>query len=140
MNEQHNIQSSGHAQTIRRFVSEFINGGDESVLPDLVHEDYVYRTPGDEVVGRDGLAQMFRGYRRAFPDMSLRMNDLLVDGDKAVLDFSLGGTQRGEFMGIPASGRPFEIRGIVISRFRDGMIAEDWELLDVTGMVQQLTS
>ena len=127
-----------NARTLRRFVTDFINGGDEEVLRELVHTDYVYRTPGEEVFGRDGLAAMFRGYRSAFPDLSLEVQDLLVAGDKTVLDFSLRGTQRGEFMGIPASGRPFDIRGVVISQFRDGKIAEEWELLDVMGMLEQL--
>ncbi len=127
-----------HGRTIRRFVTDFINGGDEAVLEYLVHPDYVYRTPGEEIVGREGLAAMFRGYRSAFPDMALSVQDILVDGDKTVLDFSLRGTHRGDFMGIAASGRPFEIRGVVISRFRDGKIAEEWELMDVMGLLQQL--
>lgn len=126
------------ATVIRRFVTEFINGGDESVLKELVHDDYLYRSPDEEIHGRDGLAALFRGFRSAFPDLALTAHELVLDGTKTVLDFSLRGTQRGEFMGIPAAGRSFCIRGIVISRIRDGKIAEEWEVLDVMNLLQQL--
>ncbi|MDJ0521164.1 MAG: ester cyclase [Planctomycetota bacterium] len=123
---------------LRRFVTEFINGGDESVLPDLIHEDYLYRSPGEEVSGREELTAMFRGLRSAFPDMVLTSHRIIANDDTTVLDFTLKGTQRGEFMGIPATNRAIDIRGVVISRYRDGKIVHDWEILDSLTMLQQL--
>ncbi len=127
-----------NVQTLRRFVTEFINEGNEYVLHELVHDDYVYRSPGEEVHGRDGLATMFRAYRSAFPDLSLSIHDVLESGDKTVLDCSLAGTHQGDFMGLAASGRTFSARAVVISRFRDGKIADEWEILDLMGMMEQL--
>jgi hypothetical protein len=56
-----------HIHSLKRFVSEFINGGDEAVLDGLVHEDYVYRNPSQVVRGKNELIPMFRTYRKAFP-------------------------------------------------------------------------
>ena len=127
-----------NTRTIQRFVTEFINGGDEEALDEIVHDDYVYRSPDEDIRGRDGLIGLFRAYRAAFPDLTLTIHDLLADRDKTILDFSLGGTHRGEFMGIPASGRTFRTRGVVISRFLDGRILEEWEILDLMTMFHQL--
>ncbi|TNE48056.1 MAG: ester cyclase [Deltaproteobacteria bacterium] len=130
--------STQHEHILRRFVSEFINGGDESVLSDLVHQDYVYQSPDDEVVGQDGLAAMFRGFRTAFPDLHLDVQDVIAKEDTTVLDFAFRGTHQGEFMGIPATHRPFNIRGVVISRYKDGKIASEWEILDTANLLRQL--
>ena len=130
--------SAKHEEVLRRFVSDFINGGDEAVLPDLIHDDYVYASPGEELKGRRELAAMFRGLRSAFPDMELTSHRVIATDDTTVMDFTLTGTHRGDFMGIPATHRRIDIRGVVISRYRDGRIAQEWEILDTLTMLQQL--
>lgn len=131
--------SVDYPRIIKRFVDDFINSADERCLDDLVLDSYVYRSPGEEVVGREGLIVMFRTYRQAFPDMAIEVHDLIVGDGKTVLDFSLSGTHEGDFMGLPATGRKFKTRGIVISRFQEGKIAEEWEILDVMSMLDQLS-
>lgn len=132
------MATPGNVNTLRAFVSRFINGGDESAVDTLVQPDYRYRSPGDEVHGREGLKAMFRGYRVAFPDLHLTVNQILAQGDQTVLDFTLSGTHQGDFMGLPASGRVFSINGFVRSTYRAGKIAEEWEVLDQLAMLQQL--
>lgn len=127
-----------HLHTFKRFVTEFINGGNEQVLEDLVHQDYLYRGPGQEVRGKDGLIQLFRTYRDAFPDLAVTTHDLMADSHKVVMDFSLQGTHRGDFMGMPATGNRFCIRGLIVSRFKAGKIANDWEILDQMNLLHQL--
>ena len=127
------------SDVVRRFVHEFVNHGDEAVLVELVHDDYTYRSPSEEVHGRDGLIAMFRGYRAAFPDLRLNVHDVLVDGDKTVLDFSLSGTHQGPFMGLAPTGRGIHVRGVVISTLRDGRIASEWEALDAMTLLGQLS-
>jgi len=129
---------SSHEQTLRHFVRAFINGGDERVLEELVHTDYVYRSPNEEIHGRNGLAALFRGYRHAFPDLALTINRVVASGTQTVLDFTLCGTHQGDFMGLPASGRTVCVHGFVRSTFRDGKIAEEWEVLDQWTLLQQL--
>jgi predicted ester cyclase len=48
------------------------------------------------------------------------------------------GTQQGELMGIAPTGKQVTVTGVVITRFRGGKAAEDWELIDTLGMLQQL--
>ena len=123
---------------MRRFVDEVLNRGDATALDELVHPDYVYRSPGEELRGHDGLAAMLNGYREAFPDFKIEIDELLVADDATVLAFTLTGIHRGDLLGIPATGRRVNVQGMVRSRFRDGKIAEEWEILDQQTLFEQL--
>jgi len=123
---------------IRRFVDEIVNRGDTSALREMVHPDYVYRSPGEEFRGPDGLAALLNGYREAFPDLQMEIDELLVADNATVLEFTLTGTHRGDLLGIPATGRQVSVNGMVRSRFRDGRIAEEWEILDQLSLFEQL--
>jgi len=125
-------------QAVLRFVDEFINRGDTSALHELIHPDYVYRSPGEELRGPDGLVALFAGYRSAFPDLALEIDDLVVTDDATVMAFTLTGTHRGDLLGISATGRRVRVNGMVRSRFRDGKIAEEWEILDQLSLFEQL--
>jgi predicted ester cyclase len=75
----------------------------------------------------------------AFPDLRMNPDDILVDGDKAVARVTMTGTDQGEFMGMPATGRAVDVQVIDIMRFDgDGLVAEHWGVLDAMAMMQQL--
>jgi steroid delta-isomerase-like uncharacterized protein len=76
--------------------------------------------------------------KTAFPDMKMTIRDLIVDGDRAVWRWTFTGTHRGEFAGIPATGRPVEYEGVSIERVRDGRIAERWDFPDLLTAMRQL--
>jgi steroid delta-isomerase-like uncharacterized protein len=123
---------------LRRFVHEFINRGNTSVLDELVHPEYVYRSPGQELRGAEGLVALFDGYRSAFPDLALEIDDLVVADDATVMSFTITGTHSGDLLGIRATGRRVRVNGMVRSRFRGGKIAEEWEILDQLTLFEQL--
>jgi steroid delta-isomerase-like uncharacterized protein len=74
----------------------------------------------------------------AFPDMQVEINDLVAEGDKVVTRWTARGTNTGEMMGMPASGKSVTLTGITIDHYRDGKSIEHWENLDMLGMMQQL--
>ena len=123
---------------MRRFVEEVINNGDYSVLGELIHPNYVYRSPDQELHGPDALEALFTAYRTAFPDLSTEIDDLVIAGDKAVISITLTGTHEGDLMGIAATGKQVKVHGMVLSRFEDGKIVDEWEILDMLAMFQQL--
>ncbi len=129
---------TSHERTMRRFVDDILNAGDPSVLPELIHPDYVHRAPGEELHGADGLTALLNGYRTAFPDLRIEIDELLAHGDVTLLSFTLTGTHRGDLLGHPATGRRVKAHGMVRSRFRDGKIAEEWEILDQLTLFEQL--
>lgn len=125
-------------KVMRRFVEEVINNGNYSVLGELLHPNYVYRSPDQELHGPDALVGLFTAYRTAFPDLHTEIDNLVIAGDKAVISFTLTGTHEGELLGIVATGKQVKVHGVVLSRFEDGKIIDEWEILDMLAMFQQL--
>jgi steroid delta-isomerase-like uncharacterized protein len=88
--------------------------------------------------GREANRQFWTAFFNALPDLSATMEDLVVSGDRVVGRFVYRGTHTGEFMGIPASGNPVEMRSIDIWRVEDGMFVEHWDELNLLEMFQQM--
>ena len=130
--------SSSNGTVVRRFVDEVINNGDYSVLQELVHADYVYRSPDQELQGQEALKALFTAYRSGLPDLTASVDDLVEMDDKVVISITLSGTHTGDLIGIPATGNRLKVHGMVLSRLEDGKIVEEWEILDMLGMFQQL--
>lgn len=138
MTSTENTTQNSNEWVIRRFVDEIVNRGDFSSLDEIVHPDYVFRSPGEELHGPEGLVAMLGGYREAFPDLNLAIDELMTADDSTVLAFTLTGTHRGELLGIPATGRQVNVQGMIRSRFRDGRIADEWEILDQLSLFEQI--
>jgi predicted ester cyclase len=76
--------------------------------------------------------------RQALPDLRFRVEDILAEGDQAAARVTRRGTQRGELMGIPATGRSVAWDEIFVARVAGGKIAEGWAVEDKFGLMQQL--
>jgi steroid delta-isomerase-like uncharacterized protein len=128
-----------HAVTQRR-AYELINAGDIDGFGDLLAEDFIEHeeTPGLEPT-KEGVKTFFRMYRAAFPDLRMDVEDLVASGDKVVTRLRASGTNQGDFMGMPATGKHMDVQLIDIMRYGDdGLLHEHWGVLDALGMMQQL--
>ena len=128
-----------HATSIRRLY-ELISAGDIDGFGEQLADDFVEHEeiPGLEPT-KEGVKQLFRMYRAAFPDLRLETEDVLVSGDKAVARVRATGTHQAELMGMPATGRRVDVQLIDITRFGDdGLAREHWGVMDALGMMQQL--
>ena len=119
---------------------ELLSAGDIDGFGDLVSDDFVEH---DEVPGleptKEGVKQLFHMYRAAFPDMRMEAEDIIASGDKVVARVRATGTNHGEFMGMPATGKSVDVQLIDIIRFgEDGLAHEHWGVFDALGMMQQL--
>ena len=124
----------------RRLLEEAFNAGRLDVAEELVASDFVGHDPSlpEEVRGPAGLKELIAGYRTAFPDIHVTIEDQIADGDRVVTRWSAKGTHQGELMGMPATGKQATVTGITIDRIADGRIAESWNNWDTLGMMQQL--
>lgn len=117
-------------ETVRQFVEEVLGQGHLELLPDLVADEYVAHLAIGDLYGPGGVRVEIATYRRAFPDLTVTVDELLVDGDKVVRRFTLRGTHHGAFLGVPASGRPVMLRGIAIDRLAGSRLVESWVQID----------
>lgn len=132
---------SAPAELVREFHQRVLTEKDLDAAEDLLATDYVEHNPAfpeGELRGRENLVEFWEGLFEAFPDLWIKEEDVLVEGDTVVTRHVGRGTHEGTFMDLDATGKEFEIDGIDVYRIEDGKIAESWISLDMLGMMQQL--
>ena len=125
----------------RRLYEEGFNAHNPDVFDELFAADFgqhVASTLPGTWGDREAAKQTFATIFGAFPDWQVTVEDMIAEGDKVVGRYTAQGTQRGEFMGIPATGKPITTTVIDIFRIANGKIAEHWVESDTLGMMQQL--
>src|SRR5215831_10405009 len=124
---------------VARFSEEFKNKGNHAIVDELFAPDFVYHLPIPGVPpGREGMKQVGGLVLMAFPDVHATIEDLLADGDKVVERTSVRATSKGEFAGMPPTGKPVTWTELHVYRIVDGKIAEMWSEMDLMGLTQQL--
>ena len=120
---------------------EILNKGNLDAFEELCVPNFVkHAIPPSPDYGIEGSKQSVLMLRKAFPDIKYTVEDMIEDGDKLVARWSAKGTHKGEFMGIPPTGKQVAFTGIEIIRVKDGKAVEEWEELDRAGLMQQLTT
>ncbi len=122
-----------------RFYSEVFGKGDMAALDELVDDSFVEHEaiPG-LTPDKAGLAAFVQSTRSAFSDFSAEVIAMVQEGDEVWVQGVMRGTHAGEFVGVPATGRPIEIGFFDRIRSRDGKAIEHWGQTDFMGLMQQL--
>jgi steroid delta-isomerase-like uncharacterized protein len=121
----------------RAFFEEIWNQGDESAIDRYIPENAKGNDP-DFGAGREGFRKQWRQWRQAFPDLHFEIVDLVAEGDKVLTRWVLTGTQEGEFLSIPATGKLIRVEGMSLDRIEDGMVVEGFDGWDNYGLRKQL--
>ena len=124
----------------RRFVEEYNKGkvAAMAVIDEICATNFVYHGGMGDLRGLKDYKQSMSVWYDAFPDFHITIDDMLVEGDKVVVRYTMTGTHKGEFMGIPATNKKVTIWVIQIDRVAGGKRVEGWMRLDTLGMMQQL--
>jgi len=131
--------SQDNATIVRRFTEEVITQGDMDAAAQFVWEDVVEQVPlPGQGPGLEGLKDILRYMRSGFPDIDFSIKEQISEGDKVASRFEWTGTHRGEFLGVPATGKPVRVWGIVIDRLEEGRIKDTRIIMDTLGLMMQL--
>ena len=116
-----------------------LNAKDLATMESLIADDFVDNDamPG-MAPGRQGMIDMMGMFVAAFPDLNVVVEHWVAEGDLVVGVMTTKGTQTGEFMGMPASGKNFSVREMHMVRVANGKMAEHWGLSNEMSMMQQL--
>ncbi len=124
---------------VRRFVEQVLAGGDFAALAELAAPDCVdHAAPARGLPALAAVAGVVVEWHAAFPDLQVTIEDLLAEGDRVVVHATLRGTHRGDFFGLPPTGRPLAVGGLGRYRLDGGRIVERWCYLDVVALCAQL--
>jgi steroid delta-isomerase-like uncharacterized protein len=135
-------QETTNKAAVRRFCDAANSGDGELIsetIDELVEPDALIRTPlPSNATGAALLKEVFARLLQAYPDLHITVEDLIEEGDKVVMRDTVTGTHRGEYMGIPPTGKSVTYNEIFIARFAGGRIAETWGVVDVFSQMKQL--
>ena len=119
--------------------AEAVNKGNFDLLREAVAPECVDHDPAPgQVQGPEGYRKFFSALREAFPDLSVAPETMVADEESLAFAYTMTGTHKGVLMGIAPTGKKMSIRGVQISKFRNGKMVERWGSSDQLGMLQQL--
>jgi steroid delta-isomerase-like uncharacterized protein len=128
-----------NSDIVRQFIETVLNQGQIDAAGDFFWEDMVEQVPlPGQGPGVEGLKDVLRGLRAAFPDMHWTIHEQIAEGAKVVTRFDWAGSHRGTFLGVPATGQAVTVWGVVIDRLEGGKIKETRIIMDTLGLMMQL--
>lgn len=93
---------------------------------------------GGVLEGRAEIERVYRLWISAFPDAVMQHDDVLIDGDRAVLIARLRGTHSGDFFGLAPTGRHMEVQVALVLTIADGLVVAERRIYDFTGVLVQV--
>jgi steroid delta-isomerase-like uncharacterized protein len=132
--------SAANKAIVRRLVEEWQSGHRRDVGEELLADDFVDSAHGgDARTSKQRALDWWDDTFRAFPDFKAEIRYIVAEGDMVATLKTFSGTQHGEFMGIPATGRHATFDAFDLMRLRDGRVIDHWVVLDVAGLMRQLS-
>jgi steroid delta-isomerase-like uncharacterized protein len=123
---------------VRRLTDELWNKGNLDVCDEVFAAHCSFHDPSFPIDGVAGMKEQVRQLRAATPDLHVDVQDVLADGEMTAARWTMGGTSRGEFRGLPATGKTYVMTGMTIHKWEGERIVEEWTNYDLLGALQQL--
>lgn len=106
--------------------------GNVDAIAEFFTEDYIAHLTEQEMTGgHAAIRKVIQMYRKAFPDLQAQVEILVASKDRVAWQRTVRGTHQGSFKGFPSTGQSVVWRDMVVSRFQDGLIAEEWIVTDL---------
>ena len=130
---------SAENKVIVQKVYEVITTNELDGLDALIAVDLDDHNPTPGVApGLAGTKQTLSMYHAVFSNLRVTAEDMIANGDKVVARLTVKGTNTGEFMGLPPTGKQVTMSGIEMFRLAGSKIVERWAEFDMMGLMQQL--
>ncbi len=126
----------------KQIVSQFfeaLNRQDTERMVQLVSTtNFTLYFPGMSPMDWNGSMQFIAVINNAFPDASRNIEDIVAEGDKVAVRLNAAGSHKGEFRGIPPSGKKVSFTAMAFLTIIDGKVSEEWSTADIMGLMQQI--
>jgi steroid delta-isomerase-like uncharacterized protein len=119
---------------------EFINTASEKLAQELISPNAVFHVPGrpEPMRGPAGYLAIIGMMRGGFPDIQWTLEEMVAEGDKVAARFTMRGTHRGTFFGVPPTGKTISVQAMNIYRLSGGQFVEEHGQPDMLGLLQQI--
>src|ERR1700722_3619704 len=133
------MSDSNNVEFMKNFV-EFINSASETLAHKLVSPEAIFHVPGrpEPMVGPAGYLAVVGMMRASFPDIQWTVEELISEGDKVAARFTMRGTHRGQFMGVPPTEKTTAVQALNIYHLKNGQIVKEYGAPDMLGLLAQI--
>jgi len=135
------MSTKENATLVRNFVEQIQSSGPEAAAracDEYLSPDFVNHTPMGLPDGPEGVKLFMAMLWNALPDCHATIQDQIAEGDAVVTRKTISGTHKGDFLGVPATGKHIDMQVIDILTVREGKITSHRAVVDVAGVMQQL--
>lgn len=122
---------------IRAANDALLNRGNLDMVPKFFAESYITHEPEGDLRGREGIAGFVSDLRNAFPDLHVEIEVLATEGDRVAWLRTARGTHKGDFMGVAPTGRSVVWQDMIVTRYADSLIVEEWGVSGLEGSLRQ---
>lgn len=130
--------SDQNREIVRRYFSEMVNAGRLEIVEALFSEDVIFETPFGCFEGPAGLRTLVGAFRAAFSDLDVEVEEILGEGDRLVVRVTTSGTNDGELMGRPPTGRQVRVPFVHFMDFHEGKCHRAQVISDRMALMEQL--
>ncbi|MFI5059712.1 MAG: ester cyclase [Candidatus Acidiferrum sp.] len=125
---------------VRRLYEEVWNKRRLEVVNEIISPSHALNDPHliGSAVGPDAYKRVCTQFIAAFPDLKFTVEDYISEKDKVVASWTISGTHKREFRGIPATNKVISVEGVTIHLIAKGKIIDSYLKLDYLGLLQQL--
>lgn len=123
---------------IKQLFSECMNGRNFSMMDKIIAPDFKHHGIPNAKGGPEGFKETLSNFLEGFPDMKINVEHIIADGEMVATRGSWTGTNKGSFMGMPATGKQIRIEFIDVWKIQNGKCIENWVQMDMPGLMQQL--
>ena len=133
------MSGGNNVEFIKEFV-EFINSASEELAHKLVSPEAIFHVPGrpEPMVGPAGHLAIVGMMRASFPDIQWTVEELTSEGDKVAARFTMRGTHRGQFMGVPPTEKTITVQALNVYHLKNGQIVKEYGAPDMLGLLDQI--
>jgi steroid delta-isomerase-like uncharacterized protein len=125
---------------IRRLYEEVWNKRKVELVSEIISPSHALQAPNvvGSAVGPEAYKRQLMSFLAGYPDLHWTIEDMIAEDDKVVACWTISGTHRGEYLGIPATNKKVSVEGITIHHISKGKIMDSYSNWDALGMMQQL--
>lgn len=111
---------------------------DEATIDEIIADDFRAHVTGMPDADKDRWKQNVAMFYSAFSGLRGPIEEIVAEGDKVIVRTAFSGTHTGDFLSVPASGNHVRFDGYFTFRIADSKIVEEWGLMDMLGLMQQI--
>jgi predicted ester cyclase len=138
---------SSSIKPLREVVQQLAETFNDPKIRELSYFDFydddsltIYGFPPNLPANKGGFKQFIYLLWKAFPDIRIIFEDLIIEGNKVAGRYYLTGTHKGEFIGLQPTDKQFKVNGMTVFALRNAKVIERWNIVDMISLREQLSS